>query len=59
MRLLHGLLSRLKVPNRWARWMVLRAAWRLMLVGYVLFEVVQTLPMPSDLDEMRDLMLAQ
>ncbi len=54
MRLLHGLLSWLNVPHRWARWMVLKAICRLVRLDYLLFEVVQALPMPADLDRMRD-----
>ncbi len=54
MRLLHGLLSWLSVPERWARWMVLRVTWKLMQLDYLLFEVVQALPMPPDLDRMRE-----
>ena len=53
MRLFHGLLSWLTVPNRWARWMVLRVVNRLVWLDYLLFEVVQALPMPPDLDQMR------
>ena len=54
MRLFHALLSWLSVPDRWARWMVLKIAWRLVRLDYLLFEVVQALPMPADLDRMRD-----
>ncbi len=54
MRLFHALLSWLSVPDRWARWMVLKVTWRLMRLDYVLFEVVQALPMPADLDRMRE-----
>ncbi len=54
MRLLHGLLSWLSVPERWARWMVLRVTLKLMRLDYLLFEVVQALPMPPDLDRMRE-----
>ena len=54
MRLFHALLSWLSVPERWARWMVLRATWRLVRLDYLLFEVVQALPMPADLDRMRE-----
>ncbi len=54
MRLIHELLSWLSVPDRWARWMVLKVAWRLVRLDYLLFEVVQALPMPADLERMRD-----
>ncbi len=54
MRLFHALLSWLSVPDRWARWMVLMVAWRLVRLDYLLFEVVQALPMPADLDRMRE-----
>ena len=54
MRLFHGLLSWLNVPERWARWMVLRVTLRLLRLDYMLFEVVQALPMPPDLDQMRE-----
>ncbi len=54
MRLIHALLAWLSVPDRWARWMVLKVAWRLVRLDYLLFEVVQALPMPADLDCMRD-----
>ncbi len=40
MRLLHGLLSWLNVPHRWARWMVLKAICRLVRLDYQLFELV-------------------
>ena len=53
MRLFHACLSWLRVPDRWARWMVLRVTWRLVRLDYLLFEVVQTLPMPADLERMR------
>ena len=55
MRLIHALLSWLSVPDRWARWMVLKAVDRLVRLDYLLFEVVQALPMPPDLDSMREL----
>ena len=54
MRLIHALLSWLSVPDRWARWMVLKAVDRLVRLDYLLFEVVQALPMPPDLESMRD-----
>jgi len=54
MRLIHVLLSWLSVPDRWARWMVLLAVNRLVRLDYLLFEVVQALPVPPDLDRMRD-----
>ncbi len=54
MRLFHVLLSWLSVPDRWARWMVLKVTWRLVRLDYLLFEVVQALPMPADLDRMRE-----
>ena len=54
MRLIHTLLSWLSVPDRWARWMVLKAVDRLVRLDYLLFEVVQALPMPPDLESMRD-----
>ena len=54
MRLLHGLLSWLRVPERWARWMVLRVTWKLTQLDYLLFEIVQALPMPPDLEGMRE-----
>ena len=54
MRLIHALLSWLSVPDRWARWMVLKAVDRLVRLDYLLFEVVQALPMPPDLERMRD-----
>ncbi len=54
MRLFHALLSWLSVPDRWARWMVLKVTWRLVRLDYLLFEVVQALPMPADLDRMRE-----
>ncbi len=53
MRLFHALLSWL-VPDRWARWMVLKVTLRLVRVDYLLFEVVQALPMPADLERMRN-----
>ena len=49
MRLIHALLSWLSVPDRWARWMVLKAVDRLVRLDYLLFEVVQALAMPPDL----------
>ena len=52
MRLIHALLSWLSVPDRWARWMVLKEVDRLVRLHYLLFEVVQALPMPPDLDAM-------
>ena len=55
MRLIHALLSWLSAPDRWARWMVLKVVDRLVRLDYLLFEVVQALPMPADLDAMRDL----
>ncbi len=54
MRLFHALLSWLSVPDRWARWMVLKVTWRLVRLDYLLFEVVQALPMPADVDRMRE-----
>ncbi len=54
MRLIHALLTWLSVPDRWARWMVLKAVDRLVRLDYLLFEVVQALPMPPDLDSMRE-----
>lgn len=54
MRVIHALLSWLSVPDRWARWMVLKAVDRLVRLDYLLFEVVQALPMPADLESMRD-----
>ncbi len=59
MRLINGLLSWLNVPHRWARWMVLKAVCRLVRLDYLLFEVVQALPMPADLDRMRDFTVAE
>ena len=53
MRLFHALMSWQNVPHRWARWMILRVALRLARLDYLLFEVVQSLPMPTDLDRMR------
>jgi hypothetical protein len=53
MRLIHALLSWLSVPDRWARWMVLKTVDRLVRLDYLLFEVVQALPMPPDLERMR------
>ena len=50
MRLIHALLSWLSVPDRWARWMVLKVVDRLVRLDYLLFEVVQALPMPADLE---------
>ena len=52
MRLFHALMSWQNVPHRCARWMVLRVALKLVRLDYLLFEVVQSLPMPPDLDEM-------
>ncbi len=54
MRLIHALLSWLSVPDRWARWMVLMVVGRLVRLDYLLFEVVQALPMPADLEAMRN-----
>ena len=54
MRLIHALLAWLSVPDRWARWMVLQAVNRLVRLDYLLFEVVQALPMPPDLESMRE-----
>ena len=54
MKLFHALLSWLSVPDRWARWVVLKVTWRLVRLDYLLFEVVQALPMPADLDQMRE-----
>lgn len=54
MRVIHALLSWLSVPDRWARWMVLKAVDRLVRLDYLLFEVVQALPMPADLESMHD-----
>jgi hypothetical protein len=54
MRLIHELLSWLSVPDRWARWMVLKVVDRLVRLDYLLFEVVQALAMPADLERMRD-----
>lgn len=59
MRLFHALMSWLNVPHRGARWMVLRVALKLVLLDYLLFEVVQSLPMPPDLDEMREFEVAE
>ena len=59
MRQLHGWLSWLSVPERWARWMVLRATWKLMRLDYLLFEVVQALPMPADLEQMREFLVPE
>ncbi len=59
MRLFHALMSWQNVPHRWARWMVLRVALKLTRLDYLLFEVVQSLPMPPDLDEMRDFEVAE
>lgn len=59
MRLFHGLLSWLSVPERWARWIVLRVTWKLMRLDYLLFEVVQTLPMPADLEQMREFLVPE
>ena len=53
MRLFHELMSWQNVPHRWARWMILRVALKLARLDYLLFEVVQSLPMPPDLDRMR------
>ncbi len=53
MRLFHAFMSWQNVPHRWARWMVLRVALKLTRLDYLLFEVVQSLPMPADLDQMR------
>ena len=53
MRGFHALLSWLSVPDRWARWMVLKVTLRLVRLDYLLFEVVQALPMPADLERMR------
>ncbi len=49
MRLFHALLSWLSLPDRWARRMVLKIAWRLVRLDYLL-----SLPMPADLDRMRE-----
>ena len=59
MRLWHALMSWQNVPHRWARWMVLRVALRLVRLDYLLFEVVQSLPMPADLDLMRRFNVAE
>ena len=59
MRLFHALMSWQNVPHRWARWMVLRVALKLVRLDYLLFEVVQSLPMPPDLDEMREFEVAE
>ncbi len=59
MRLLHGLLSWLNVPHRLARWMILRVALKLARLDYLLFEVVQSLPLPADLDQMRQFTVAE
>lgn len=59
MRLLHGLLCWLRVPERWARWRVLRVTLKLMWLDYLLFEVVQTLPLPADLEQMRKLVVPE
>ena len=59
MRLIHGLLSFLSVPHRWARWMILRATLRLERLDYQLFEVIQCLPVPADLEEMRRFEVAE
>ena len=53
MRLLHAFMSWQNVPHRWARWMILRVALKLVRLDYLLFEVIQSLPMPADLDRMR------
>ncbi len=58
MRLIHALLSWLSVPDRWARWMVLKVVSRLVQLDYLLFEV-QTLPIPADLEAMRDFAVAE
>ena len=54
MRVFHALLSWLNLPERWARWMVLKVVCRLVRLDFLLFEVVQALPMPADLDRMRE-----
>ena len=54
MRLFHACLSWLSLPDRWARWMVLKATWRLVRLDQLLFEVVQALPMPADLERMHE-----
>ena len=59
MRLVHALMSWQNVPHRWARWMILRIALKLTRLDYLLFEVVQSLPMPPDLDEMREFEVAE
>jgi len=59
MRLFHALMSWQNVPHRWARWMILRVALKLTRLDYLLFEVVQSLPMPPDLDEMREFEVAE
>ena len=59
MRLIHALLSWLSVPDRWARWMVLKAVDRLVRLDYLLFEVVQALPMPPDLERMRNFTVSE
>lgn len=59
MRLFHALMSWQNVPHRWARWMILRIALKLTRLDYLLFEVVQSLPMPPDLDEMREFEVAE
>lgn len=59
MRLLHGFLAWLRVPERWARWMVLRVTLKLMWLDYLLFEVVQSLPMPADLEQMREFLVPE
>ncbi len=59
MRLFHALMSWQNVPHRWARWMVLRVALKLVRLDYLLFEVVQSLPMPADLDQMRHFDVAE
>ena len=59
MRLFHALMSWQNVPHRWARWMVLRVALKLVRLDYLLFEVVQSLLMPADLDQMRRFSVAE
>ncbi len=59
MRLFHALMSWQNVPHRWARWMILRVALKLARLDYLLFEVVQSLPMPADLDQMRRFHVAE
>ncbi len=54
MRLIYTVLAWLSVPDRWARWMVLKAVDQLVRLDYLLFEVVQALPMPPDLESMRE-----